>query len=205
AIRVRRLRRIRGISAVVLTFVGVAGLALIADAWLELPPFARILLFVAWVVATIAVLWFGLLRPRRAPEDVSLAAAVEEEYPRLRERLTSSVELARHAEPCHGSPRFIQLLIRETDLKTRAMDFLRVAPRHATEWLGAGAIAAVLILLAPAVLASDYYFGLGRRFLMPWDGGPAILPYEIALTPGTGFAAKGRPLTFTVELMPTQP
>src|SRR5437588_12381923 len=39
---------------------------------------------------------------------------------------------------------------------------------------------------------------------MPWDGRPAILPYEIATTPGSGFAAKGRPLTFAVELVPTQ-
>ncbi|HTK78048.1 MAG TPA: hypothetical protein VL371_22470 [Gemmataceae bacterium] len=203
--RVRRLRLIRGVSAVVLTFVSVFAFALIADAWFELPPFARVTLFGLWVLATLGVLWFALLRRRETPAEVALAAAVEEQYPRLRERLTSSVELARHAEPCHGSPRFIQLLVRETDLKTRAMDFLKVAPRHATEWLGAGAIAAILILLAPAVIASDYYFGLGRRFLMPWDGRPAVLPYEIAVTPGTGYAAKGRPLTFAVELVPTNP
>jgi hypothetical protein len=203
--RVRRLRLIRGGSVVVLTFIGVAAFALLADAWLELPPIVRVTLFGLWVVATAAALWFGLLRPRKEPSAVALAAAVEGEYPRLRERLSSSVELGEGARPCHGSPRFIHLLVRETDLKTRAMDFLKVAPRHATEWLGAGAIAAVFILLAPAVLASDYYFGLGRRFLMPWDGRPAILPYEIALTPATGFAAKGRPLSFVAELLPTQP
>jgi hypothetical protein len=203
--RVRRLRLIGGASAVLLTFVGVAAFALVADAWLELPTPVRVLLFAAWVVATVAAIWFGLLRPRRAPSDVALAGAVEEQYPRLRERLTSSVELAQNVAPCHGSPRFIHLLIRETDLKTRAMDFLKVAPRHATEWLGAGAIAALLILLAPAVLASDYYLGLGRRFLMPWDGRPAILPYGISVTPGSGFAAKGRPLTFAVEIVPTRP
>jgi hypothetical protein len=205
AARVRRLRLIRGISVVVLTFVGVAGFALIADAWLELPTVARVILFACWVMATAAAVWCGLLRHRQSPTAVALAGAVEGEYPRLRERLTSTVELAEHAQPCHGSPRFIQLLVRETDLKTRAMDFLRVAPRHATEWLGAGAIAALFILIAPAVIASDYYLGLGRRFLMPWDARPAILPYEIALTPGTSFAAKGRALTFAVELVPTQP
>src|SRR5690349_3122988 len=107
--RVRRLRLIRGVSAVVLTFVGVAAFALIADASLELPPFARVTLFTLWVLATLGVVWFALLRRRAEPADVALAAVVEEQYPRLRERLTSSVELARHAEPCHGSPRFIQL------------------------------------------------------------------------------------------------
>jgi len=205
AARVRRLRLIRGASAVVLTFVGVAAFSLVADAWLELPTAARVILFGLWVVTTITAVWFGLLRQRRPPSAVAMAGAVEDQYPRLRERLTSTVELAEHAQPCHGSPRFIQLLVRETDLKTRAMDFLRVAPRHATEWLGAGAIAALVVLVAPAVVASDYYLGLSRRFLMPWDARPAILPYGIALTPGTGYAAKGRPLVFAVEIVPTRP
>ena len=63
--RLRRLRLIRGASAVVLTFVGVAASALIADAWLELPTAARFILLALWVAATGFAIWLGFIRPRR--------------------------------------------------------------------------------------------------------------------------------------------
>ena len=55
----------------------------------------------------------------------------------------------------------------------------------------------------PLVLFPDYYIGLGRRLLMPWDRRPAVMPFAMDFTPGDAFAARGRPLTIAVEFRPT--
>lgn len=198
--RLHRLRLLRGASWFAITAALGAGVCLGLDAFFELPPLVRIAMVVVWIGSSIASLWYGLLRPLRNPVTAAhLAAAVEEEYPRLSERLTSSVELA-DADEFHGSPAFVRLLVRETDLKTRALDFLRAAPPHAAEWLTAIAVATLLLLAAPAIFWPEYYAGLGRRLLMPWDRRPAVMPFAIDVSPGDVYAARGRPLTIGVEL-----
>src|SRR5947209_7905931 len=138
--RLHRLRLLRGTSLVVLTAVVGAAIALGLDALLEMPPAVRWFLSGAWVAAILVVAIRELVRPLRRPVTApSLAAAVEEEYPPLGERLTSAVELT-DADVYHGSPAFIRLLIRETDQKTRALDFGRAAPSHTIEWLTAAAV-----------------------------------------------------------------
>src|SRR5437868_5402066 len=177
AARRHRLLLVRGVSVVLLTLAGGAGLALAADAWLELPPAVRIVLTSGWLGLAGVAAWFGLLRPlRQSPSAAALAAAVEEAYPRLDERLTSAVELAADARGYHGSPALIGLLDHETDLKTRAIDFGRAAPPRRTERLAAAAAAALLLLAAPALLWPEEFAGLGRRLLKPWDARPAVLP-----------------------------
>jgi hypothetical protein len=200
ATRLRRLRLMRGISWVVLSAAVGFGFCVALDAWLELPPMFRFVLAAAWVGMVAYTAWRHLIRPLRRPVTATgLAAAVEEEYPRLGERLVSAVELS-DADVSHGSPAFVSMLVRETEQKTRALDFQRAAPPHSTEWLTAGTVAALLLLAAPALFFSEYYFGLGRRFLMPWDRRPAVLPFAIETTPGTAYAARGRPLIITAEL-----
>jgi hypothetical protein len=202
--RLHRLRLLRGGSFVVLAVVVGAGIALGLDAWLDLPPYARIVLFAGWLFGISLVAWRELIQPLRRPVTAAgLAAAVEEEYPRLDERLTTAVELA-DCEVTHGSPAFIGMLVRETESRTRSVDFLRAAPPHAAEWLTAVAIAAVLLVAAPVVFWPDNYLGLGRRLFMPWDRRPAVMPFAVVLTPGNAFAARGRPLTIGVELQPTR-
>ncbi|HEY1380672.1 MAG TPA: hypothetical protein VGF55_27975, partial [Gemmataceae bacterium] len=208
--RLRRLRLLRGWSLVALTVAIGAGLAFGLDAWLELPPAARIVLFAGLVAATGYAAWRGLILPLRRPvTDAALAAAVEEEYPRLGERLMTAVEIADRPasgdpDTSHGSPAFVRLLVREADQKARPLNFLRAAPPHAAEWLTAAAVAAVLLLAAPALFVPDYYLGLGRRLLMPWDRRPAVAPFAIDATPGDAYAARGRPLTIGVTLRPTR-
>jgi hypothetical protein len=202
--RLHRLRLLRGGSLVVLTAVAGVAVALVLDAWLELPPVVRWMLAAAWIAAVTIVAWRSLIRPLRRPITApGLAAAVEEEYPRLGERLTTAVDLD-DGKDYHGSPAFVGMLIRETDQKTRTLDFGPAAPPNATEWLTAATVAAVLLLVAPVVFIPDYYLGLARRLLMPWDRRPAVVPFEIIAGPGDGFAARGRPLTITAELRPTR-
>src|SRR5262245_57836719 len=114
AARLHRLRLMRGASWFTLALVGGAGVAFLLDAWLELPPVVRIVLFFGWLGGMGAALWYGLIHPLRQPlTAAALAAAVEEEYPRLSERLTSTVELSNAADEYHGSRTLVQLLIRE--------------------------------------------------------------------------------------------
>lgn len=154
------------------------------------------------MITIVVATWDELIGPaRRSATAAGLAAAVEEEYPDLDERLTSAVELA-DADNVHGSPAFVRLLLRETDQTAQPLDFKRAASPHAAEWLAAGTIAAVIALAAPAIFVPDYYVGLGRRLLMPWDRQPAVIPFTIATSPGDGFAARGRPLTISVQLTP---
>ncbi len=202
--RLRQLRVLRGSSWAMLTLIAGAGAAIGLDAALELPPAVRCIISAVWLTVVALVVWRELIRPlRRRATAAGLAAAVEEEYPRLGERLTSAVELA-DADDTHGSPAFVRLLMRETDHKTRSLDFRRAAPPNAAEWLTATTVAAVLIFAAPLVFIPEYYLGLGRRLLMPWDRRPAIMPFAINITPGDGFAARGRPLTIGVEFQPTR-
>lgn len=198
--RLRLLRLVRGLSVFLLTIAVGAGLALAADAWLELPPAGRWVLFVAWAGTTAWVGWRWLVRPLRRPvSPAALAAAVEDEYPRLDERLTTAVELD-EANHFHGSPAFVQLLVRDAELKSRPVDFVGVARPRSAVRMAFAAGAALALLACPAIVWPDYYVGLGRRLLMPWDRRPAVIPFEIAVTPGTAFTARGRPVSIGVEL-----
>src|SRR3954451_6082129 len=86
--RLHRLRLLRGTSWVALTLAVGAGVAFGLDAWLELRPAARMLLSAGLVAAAAYPRGRGRARPLRRPvPSAALAAAVEEEYPRVGERL----------------------------------------------------------------------------------------------------------------------
>ena len=182
------------------------GLALALDAWLILPSIARWALTFACLAACGFAAWRWLIAPLRiAVSPAALAAAVEAEFPRLDERLSSSVELAEAGNDAFGSPALIDLLIRETDSRTRAIDFERAAPsripRLALGLLGASVIAAIVV----GVLWPDWMAGLGRRFLRPWDDRLAIEPFAIILTSSGDAVAQGRSWQVHADLAPRQP
>src|SRR5207247_7747042 len=82
-----------------------------------------------------------------------LAAEVEREYPRLGERLLTTVDLARTVNVHNGSPHLIDALAYETDLKTRPMDFGRADPQRANGWLLIGVAA---VTAAPAAIGGSW-------------------------------------------------
>src|SRR5262249_36492513 len=100
--RIRLLRALRGTSLLILTLVLIIGGTLLLDLWLDLPRtgMAVSLGLLAGLGLSAAV--FGLIIPlcRRLDAD-SLAAIIEEKYPELGERLTSTVELADNRDIFH--------------------------------------------------------------------------------------------------------
>src|SRR6516164_10045447 len=123
--RMALLRLLRVAAGTVLLLTLVAGLIILADAWLRFGLAMRLGFLAGWLVLAVA----GIIKcvnalGRKADVD-SLAALIENEYPNLAERLTSSVELAEAGTASHGSPTLISLLIRETEIRTSKLNFLQ--------------------------------------------------------------------------------
>src|SRR5262245_7964847 len=130
--RIRLLRAVRGTALLLLTLAITASLALLADYAFTLSPLVRGILFALWVGLGSFVALFGLILPvQRSLDPAALAAVIEEKYPDLGERLTSSVELSATPDAYHGSAAIIALLLEETEVRTRPLDFLcTVSPRR---------------------------------------------------------------------------
>ncbi len=161
--RLRWLRVARGLGWMVLALSFLAGVAILGDYLLDLPAVVRGVLLAGWMSCGALILTFGLIVPLNRRLDIeALAAAVEEKYPDLAERLTTSVELADEADLHHGSPTLIRLLMNETERQTRGIDFGRAAPFRLTIPLVCTAAALFLGLIAPGVIWPRSYAHLCR-------------------------------------------
>jgi hypothetical protein len=201
--RIRRLQVLRGFSWLIVGMSVLAGLSMLADYGLDLSPGIRETLLGVWFGLGGVVFILGVAIPRaRRLEPQALAAAVEAEFPDLKEQLTSSVELAEVTDIHHGSPVLIDLLIDETQLRTSRLNFRRAIPAGRSAGWSVLAGAAVLLILSPALLWPGRYWELGQRFLLPWRETNGAAPYTFTILPGDAFAAKGRPLTVSVWLVP---
>jgi hypothetical protein len=199
--RIRRLRFLQGISLLALALVLIGGAAMLLDVWLDLPRIIRLVLFTSWASVGISVMIFGLLRPLcRRLDPEGLAAAIEDRYPDLGERLTSTVELTGVADPHHGAPVFVNLLIQETEARTQRLDVLGAFPSRRVAWLSGMALAGLILAALPALLWPTRYANLGQRFLFSWQTPARVAPYRFDVTPGNTVAATGRPLAFTVRV-----
>jgi hypothetical protein len=199
--RIRLLRAVRGLCLLTLTLLVLLGGLFLADALLALRPgvLRGALLGVAGVTLLVTV--GGVLVPlcrRHDPE--ALAALIEERYPELGERLTTTVELAGNRDAWHGSRALIDLLIAETEFRAHPLDFGRAFPARFTGWLALGTLAALLLAVAPALVEGERYAAFGNRLLAAWAPAQPELPaaYTFDAYPGQGYAARGRPLSLLV-------
>lgn len=201
--RIRLLRAVRGIGLLVVVLALSAALALLADYALELPPSVRRMLFHLWLGEGAIVLLLSVFVPLcRRMDALALAAAVEERYPDLGERLTSAVELAGTSETGHGSPLFIGLLVEETAERSQALDFRPAVPARRAAVLTFLALAALALLAAPALVWPRHYHERTQRFLEPGTVAPAAPPFDLTVSPGDVVAARGRSVTFAAHLTP---
>ncbi len=201
--RIRRLQILRGLSYLILGMSLAGGLAMLVDYCFDLPAEVRETILGVWFALGAVLVLFGLVIPlARRLDPQALAAAVEAEFPDLREQLTSSVELAGVTDIHHGSAALIALLIAETGTQTSRLNFLKAFPAARSARWSALAGAAVLLILSPALPWPGQYAELGQRFLLPWWQSNGGAPYSFAVSPGDAFAAKGRSLTVSVRLVP---
>lgn len=200
AARCQRQRLARGILRVVLTGLGSAAVIMAADAFFSLPVAVRVGLAAAWLFGLGVGIWRWLIVPRRRPLDSTvLAAAVEAEFPRLDERLTTSVELS--GREGDFSPALLALLLQETENRTTTIDFRRAAIA-APSRRSLAALTAVIALGAVAMaIWPDVVSGVGRRFVMPWDRAPAVATFALTVEPGDVVVARGRPVNIQAELL----
>jgi hypothetical protein len=201
--RMRWLRALRRISLVLTVLILTGAAALLLDYALELSSVIRTFFLLGWLILGCALTLFGVIVPLlRLPSAEALAAAIEEKYPDLGERLTSVIELAEVQDRFHGSPELIHLLTQETETRTQRLNFTQALPAQHAARLAATAGAVMILALLPSLLWPRYTLELGRRFLLPWQTPGGIVLYQVEIRPGDVVTAQGRPLAFAVRLVP---
>jgi hypothetical protein len=198
--RVRLLRAVRGTGVILVALSLLAGAALAADFFLDLALRVRQGVFVAWAGLALTLLWKHLCGPILSRLDnAALAAAVEETYPALGERLTSTVGLEGKDDVRHGAPAFVSLLLADTERAARRLNFLPAAPTRPAKVAAVAAGVALLLLLTPAVAVPAEYGDLVYRFLFPWYERSL---YTFTLAPGDADVARGSSITVEVTVHP---
>jgi hypothetical protein len=201
--RIRLLRALHGLSLLVLVLTLTGATAVLVDFRLGLPADVRQVLFTTWLGVSFLMLCFGVLLPQcRRLDAAAIAALIEQTYPELGERLTSSVELARTPSEGHGSPALIALLMEETAKQSHHLDFRPAVSARRAGVLTVLAACAVTLAEVPAFLWPDEYAELTQRFFLPWRVPAPVVPFTFTVTPGDTVAARGRPVTLSVRLVP---
>ncbi len=182
--RIRLLRAVGGFALLIVVFSFLAASAMLADYWLDLPTQTRQIVLVTWLAVMIAWLLRGVIVPLcRRIDAATLAAIIEEKYPELGERLSSTVELVDASEKGHGSPLLIALLLEETAVRSELLDFFSAVPARRTAVLITLAAATLLLIAAPAMFWPQQFQELAQRFFRPWDITPIETPVNIEEIP----------------------
>src|SRR5258708_4012226 len=115
AARVRKVPPLRAAGPAPVVPPVAALLCLLPVAYLGLPEWGRIGMFIGWGVLVLREVW-NIVRAATAAVDLeAVASAVEQEFPRLAERLTTAVELAEHSDESNGSPALMDEVIQDAD------------------------------------------------------------------------------------------
>ena len=195
---------IRGLGRLVLWGCLFLAGGFLLDAFIGLNGTVRGCLLGAWIVLALGLLWQGVVRPAIAPVSFSaLAALVERQFPELRERLTSLVELRGNegTELAPGASKLMEdLLARQT---VKALDQFSVdqvgshyGPLRAVL---AGALS-VLLLVAPFAWNSDGYALLWGRFFVPWGNFAWGSNLDLNVVEGDQVVARGTDVPVHVVL-----
>lgn len=202
--RVRRIRTLKALARAVFVVPVMAFIAILLDAYLGLPVSARVGLFVAWLLLLAREIW-NVRRSRTSVIELrDIASAVEAEYPRLAERLTTAVELAESSDLSNGNPALIEEVIYDAEARTKKLDLTAAIPAGGA---GPGLIAAT-ILLAGFLVASLIVPRSGehlRRFFAAWYAPTVKAPFRIVVTSGDQAVKRNDAVTMSAYLEPTKP
>ncbi|MDB5310991.1 MAG: hypothetical protein JWO38_5193 [Gemmataceae bacterium] len=205
AARVRRLQLARGVCRVIASLLLSAVAIVLLDAACQLSVTCRCILQVGWLGLGGFLGWQLVVRPWQSEIPLEeIARQVEGRFPGLGERLLTVVGLREDADPANGSPQLIASLARDTEIRTRTMDFAQVAPVRPVAQL---AVATGAVLVA-VLIASATIPGTGvelRRVGMPWHRQAIVAPFEVVVASGDPVVRRGDPVTLTAYLRPTDP
>ena len=203
AVRVRKIRTLRAVARAAFLIPVAAFACIMADAYLGFPGAVRYALLGGWLGLVFYSLW-KIRRARIADVDMEgVASAVEEEFPRLAERLTTAVELAESADESNGSPALIDEVIRDADSRARKLDLAIAFPTGGVVSGFFAAMALLLLLLAPVFFAPRGGEFL-RRFFAPWYTPSVRVDYKLVVTSGDPAVKRGDPVTLSAYVEATK-
>ncbi len=203
AARARKVRLLRAIARATFLLPVAALVCILADAYLSLPAFARVGLLLGWIVLALREAWH-LVRATTAKVDMeAVASAVELEFPRLAERLTTAVELAGKSDESNGAPALINEVIKDADSRARKLELANAFPTSGVTGAFWTALILLVLLLIPALVAphSGEYL---RRFFLPGYTPAKSYPFNIVVTSGDPAVKRGDSVTLTAYLEPTK-
>jgi hypothetical protein len=203
AVRVRKLRFLRAVSRAAFLLPVAALVAILIDGYLGLPGWLRFALLAGWLLLLVREVR-NILRARTSQVDLeAIASAVEEEYPRLAERLTTAVELAECSDESNGAPALIDEVIHDADSRARKLDLATAFPRAGAVSAGVTALLVILVLLVPLFVAPRGG-ELTRRFFLPFYTPSKSVPYKVVVTSGDPAIKRGDPISLTAYVEPTR-
>ncbi|WP_373652847.1 hypothetical protein [Schlesneria sp. DSM 10557] len=197
---------IRGVSRLIVGMALYLAGVVVLDAWLGLSGTIRGVLLGGWVVLAVVLIWRGVLRPMWTPVSfASLAAVVEQQFPELRERLTSLVELrgSDGTELAPGASRLMQdLLARQTVKAFKHLSIDQISFHQGPLRAALIAAIAVVLLMAPFVWNADAYGLLLSRFFAPWGNFSWGSRWILNVVEGDQVVARGSDVPIHVKVTP---
>ncbi|HVK13924.1 MAG TPA: hypothetical protein VM597_34600, partial [Gemmataceae bacterium] len=203
AVRVRKIRTLRAVARAGFVIPAAAFACIMADAYVGFPTAMRYGLFGGWL-ALVGYLMWTIRRARTAEVDLeSIASAVEEQFPRLAERLTTAVELAASADESNGAPALIDEVIRDADSRARKLDLGLAFPTAGVVSAFVASMALLLVLVAPVFFAPRGG-ELLRRFFAPWYTPSVRVDFKLVVTSGDPAVKRGDPVTLSAYIEATR-
>jgi hypothetical protein len=204
AARVRKVRVLRAVARAAFLLPVAALVCILVDAYLGLPTVLRAGLLIGWIVLALREAW-NLFHAFTAKVDLeAVASAVEMEFPRLAERLTTAVELAGKSDESNGAPALIDEVIKDADSRARKLQLANAFPTSGASGAFWTALILCVLLLIPAIFAphgGEYL----RRFFLPGYTPAKSVPFTIDVRSGDPAVKRGDAVTLVALLVPTKP
>ncbi|MFH1548981.1 MAG: hypothetical protein ABIH04_00320, partial [Planctomycetota bacterium] len=183
--KVRALYAMFGISVLITLLAGIILITFGLDWWLRGPWFFRLVVNVGALAALVYCFYRFLFYPLAVKMHLDdMALCVERGYPGLKDRLISSIQLARRYDPndTFNSSAMVRALVSETEQVTRAMRFGAVARMHGRLVLFAvTALAGLGILVGGSVLDSRLPGIWFKRIVLLSEGDPYPKKWELGV------------------------
>ncbi len=203
--RVYRLNVLRGLSRLLLLLLAFALVAISLDALIRLSITARAILLAGWLGLALFEIRRFIFGPfTRLQDTEGLAAAIEKEYPRLGERLTTAVELAGRDDLANGSPHLVEMLVYDVETRTQKLDLNRAAPLTATFVLAGLSLVLLAAVVTPLVTVPKAA-EQAQRFFVPWHTPIVEVGYRVIVTSGDPAVKRGEQTTLSAIIEATKP